>query len=332
MADSSTHQFPEGSKDEIELSIVSTLYRSADYVDEFCTRSARAAAQLNLRFEIILVNDGSPDDSLRRALAGQEAMPEVVVVDLTRNFGHHAAILAGLSQARGRFVFLIDSDLEEEPEWLGAMFERMTAEEADVIYGQQLRRKGGIFEHLSGEVFYVLFNWLSTTKLPANFVTARLMTRQYVDALLCYQERELFLGGVFMLAGFKQSAFPITKGARPVSSYSFAKRFALFVNAVVSFSTRPLYLVFTVGMLVTAVAFIAFCVILYDGLRGETLVGWASVMASIWLFGGLTIFALGLTGMYVGKVLIESKHRPSYLVRRIHRSGGKRSGRSSHEP
>ena len=310
---------------QVELSIVSTLYLSEGYVEEFCRRSAMLAEQVAECFEIILVNDGSPDSSLQRALEVQESMDAVTVVDLTRNFGHHSAILAGLSHAKGRYIFLIDIDLEEEPEWLPIMFDRMKAERCDVVFGQQVARKGKLFERLSGEVFYSFFNCLSSVKVPRNFVTARLMTRRYVDALLCYPEKELFLGGLFVLAGFKQVPFAITKGARPVSSYSIAKRLALLVNALVSFSTRPLYIVFAVGTLVTFVACIAICVIIYRGLRGETLTGWASIMASIWLFGGLAIFAIGLNGLYVGKVLIESKRRPSYLVRAVHRSVNRRS-------
>lgn len=303
-----------------DLSIVSTLYRSEGTVEEFCRRSAHAARSLGRTFEIILVNDGSPDGSLARALRLQGEIPELVVVDFSRNFGHHPAILAGLTEARGEEVFLIDSDLEEEPEWLEAFEKKMRTEKADVVFGQQSRRKGRLGEQVTGTLFYSLFNWLSATSLPVNFVTARLMNRAYVNALLQYRERELFLGGVFVLAGFKQVAMPITKGSHASSSYSLARRLALFVNALTSFTTRPLEIIFAIGSCATVVAFLAVCIILYRGLRGETLVGWASVMATIWLFGGLTMLALGLIGIYVGKVLIETKQRPPYTVRAIHRA------------
>jgi putative glycosyltransferase len=301
------------------LSIVSTLYRSESCVEQFCRRAANAARALGRSFEIVLVNDGSPDRSLAIALQLQKEMPELVVIDFSRNFGHHPAILAGLSEARGDEVFLIDSDLEEEPEWLQAFEDKMRAEHADVVFGQQTNRKGGLGEKVTGTIFYSLFNLLSTTSLPVNFVTARLMNRNYVDALLQYRERELFLGGVFVLAGFKQVSIPILKGSRAGTSYNLTRRVALFVNALTSFTTRPLEIIFGIGSFVTLIAFIAVCMIFYRGLRGETLVGWASVMVTIWLFGGLTMLALGLIGIYLGKVLIETKQRPSYTIRAIHR-------------
>jgi putative glycosyltransferase len=302
------------------LSIVSTLYRSEACVGEFCRRSAQVARSLERTFEIVLVNDGSPDRSLTLALELQKEIPELVLVDFSRNFGHHPAILAGLSEARGEEIFLIDSDLEEAPEWLRDFEDKMRSEKADVVFGQQMRRKGRFMEQISGTIFYSLFNLLSATSVPVNFVTARLMTRAYVDALLQYRERELFLGGVFVLAGFRQISIPIVKGSHAVSSYSLARRIALFVNALTSFTTRPLEIIFVIGSFVTLIAFIAVCFILYRGLRGETLVGWASVMVTIWLFGGLTMLALGLIGVYLGKVLIETKQRPSYTVRAIFRA------------
>ena len=266
------------------------------------------------------MNDGSPDDSLRRALELQNEIPELVVIDLVRNFGHHPAILAGLAQSQGEEIFLIDSDLEEEPEWLCHFREAMTRDQADVVFGQQTYRKGRAGERLTGTIFYTLFNLLSATKLPVNFVTTRLMNRAYVDALMQYRERELFLGGVFVLAGFKQVSVSVKKGARENTTYTLGRRIALFVNALTSFSNRPLEIVFAVGSFVTLVAFCAVCLIFYRGLRGETLVGWASVMVTIWLFGGLTMLALGLIGIYVGKVLMEVKQRPLYSIRAVHRA------------
>jgi putative glycosyltransferase len=302
------------------LSIVSTLYRSEECIGGFCRRSAAAAHSLGKSFEIVLVNDGSPDASLSRALELQAEIPEIVVIDFARNFGHHPAILAGLAQAQGEQVFLIDSDLEEEPEWLEVFYEAMKKQQADVVFGQQTSRKGGAAERLSGTIFYSLFNFFSATSLPLNFVTARLMNRAYVDALLQYRERELYLGGVFVLAGFRQIAVPVKKGARLTTSYTFGRRIALFVNALTSFSSRPLEIVFAAGSVVTIVAFVAVCYIFYRGLRGETLIGWASVMVTIWLFGGLSMLALGLIGIYVGKVLMEVKQRPLYTVRAVYRA------------
>lgn len=302
-----------------KLSIVATLYKSDSVIEEFVSKVITAAGKLGLSYEIVLVNDGSPDTSLEKALKLQLQEPSIVIVDLARNFGHHPAILAGLSEAKGDFIFLIDSDLEEDPAWISQFIEKMREMKADVVFGQQKRRKGGIFESATGNIFYWIFNFLCETKIPANFVTARLMTRQYVDALLEYGERTLFLGGTFVLTGFKQVSFPINKKTRALSTYSLYMRLKLFVDALTSFSPRPLYLVFAFGLIIIFLSLIGLIYICLQAMSGKTLIGWASVIVSVWLLGGLTLFSIGLVGTYVGKTLLETKRRPLFKVRCVYR-------------
>lgn len=301
------------------LSIVATLYKSESVIEEFVSKAITAAKKLKLSYEIILVNDGSPDTSLEKALKIQYKEPSILIVDLARNFGHHPAILSGLSEAKGDFIFLIDSDLEEDPAWVIQFTEKMRSTKADVVFGQQMQRKGGIIENASGRIFYWVFNFLCETKIPANFVTARLMTRQYVDALLEYGERALFLGGIFVITGFKQVPLLINKRSRGTSTYSLYMRLKLFVDALTSFSPRPLYLVFAFGLLLIFFSLIGLIYICIQAMLGRTLIGWASVMVSVWLLGGLTLFSIGLVGTYVGKTLLETKQRPLFKVRCVHR-------------
>ena len=150
----------------MKLSIVTTLYQSAAYVEPFCRRAAEAARAITDDFEIVLVNDGSPDDSLARAVSLAEQDPRLVVVDLSRNFGHHKAIMTGLAHARGEQVFLLDSDLEEAPEWLSEFFEVRVREGCDVVYGVQAERRGDAFERISGRWFYRLFSAMTGMALP----------------------------------------------------------------------------------------------------------------------------------------------------------------------
>jgi hypothetical protein len=153
----------------MDLSIVTTLYYSSPYLEEFYARTCAAAEQITDDYEIILVNDGSPDDSLDVALSLFERDDRVKVVDLSRNFGHHKAVMTGLAHARGDLVFKIDCDLEEEPELLGEFYAEMIKDPSvDVVYGVQQRRKGGPFERLSGSLFYRLFNLLSDHPVPSN--------------------------------------------------------------------------------------------------------------------------------------------------------------------
>ena len=155
----------------MRLSVVATLYRSSRTLDAFYARVSSAAAALTGEYELVLVNDGSPDDSLDVALQLLSRDARVRVVDLARNFGHHKAMMTGLAHARGELVFLIDSDLEEEPELLGAFHDTLRASDADVVYGVQATRRGGLFERVSGWVFFKLFNVLSDVPIPVNVVT-----------------------------------------------------------------------------------------------------------------------------------------------------------------
>jgi putative glycosyltransferase len=303
----------------LDLSIVTTLYGSAPFIREFCRRASGAAARLTTDYEIVLVNDGSPDESLQVAVALAGSDRHVRVIDLARNVGHHRAMMIGLRHATGRRVLLLDADLEEEPELLEPLWEEMNASGADVVYGVQATRKGELFERISGAIFWRLFNLLSDHKVPANMITLRLMTRRYVDALVAHEERELFLGGVWMIAGFEQRPFVVTKGKRPGTSYTLRRRIALMVQAVTSFSSKPLVLVFYLGLTISLVAgFAAAYLIVRKFLYGEYLMGWPSLIVSIWLLGGVTIFCTGIIGIYLSKIFTEVKRRPYETVRQMY--------------
>ncbi len=306
----------------MKLSIVSTLYKSATFISEFLDRvNSSARAAIGTDFEIILVNDGSPDDSLRIALELTKAYSNLVVIDLSKNFGHHKAIMTGLEYAKGDLIFLIDSDLEESPEWLAEFSDLLFQANVDVVFGVQESRKGGFFERISGDWFYRIFNLFSGLNLPANIVTARLMTKRYVNALLRHQEREVFLAGLFLITGFSQLSLKVSKLSRRGSTYSFSKKVSLLVNSITSFSNLPLISIFYIG---GAISFIATSYIVFLILRwtfwSGSLSGWTSVMASIWLLGGLVISFMGIIGIYLSKVFVETKKRPYSIVRQIYKS------------
>ena len=180
----------------MDLSIVSSLYYSAPYIEVFYRRTTATAKKIGKDYEIIFVNDGSPDHSRELAIEITKNDPHVQLIDLSRNFGHHKAIMTGLMHARGDLVFQIDVDLEEEPEMLEAFYQELIKTQADVVYGVQDKRKGGFFEKVFGGLFYRVFNFLSDVNMPPNLLMARLMTRGYVDALLLHKEYELDLGGL----------------------------------------------------------------------------------------------------------------------------------------
>ncbi|MGE7470874.1 glycosyltransferase family 2 protein [Bosea sp. NPDC003192] len=304
----------------MKLSIVTTLYRSEATVDEFYRRCMAAAAHCFSDVELIFVDDGSPDDSLARALTLAENDPRVVVIEFSRNFGHYRAMMAGLSAASGDYVFLLDSDLEEEPEWLGAYWDRLRRDNCDVVYGVQESRKGSWFEHVTGEFFYWLVDKLSEEKIPRNLVTARLMKRQYVRALLRHRDREFFIAQLWLLTGFRQQAISVKKLALSPTTYSIAQRTNMLVRYVTTTSTKLLYIILYTGCGIAGLSALAvFFTIgryLWTGVAAD---GWSSIIVAICFFGGLTTLILGIIGIYVANIFSETKRRPYVIVRQVHR-------------
>ena len=305
----------------MKLSVVATLYQSELYIAEFYQRSSTVAKQIaGEDYELILVNDGSPDNSLAHATKLVETDNHVVVIDLSRNFGHHKAIMAGLSYAAGDLVFLIDSNLEEEPEWAITFHKQMQTENCDLIFGVQKKRKGNFFEQISGAIFYKIFRFVSGIQQPNHITTARLMSKRYTQALLQYQERELNFGGISIITGFKQGQQTIKKHASSPTTYSFSKKLSHFVNAITSFSILPLVTIFYSGIIISITALIYIARILIKYLFNPSPVsGYTSLIASIWLLSGLIIFFIGLQGIYIAKIFSEVKQRPNTIIRDIYR-------------
>lgn len=304
----------------MKLSIVTTLYQSAPHIEEFHRRATEAARNFaGDDYEIVMVNDGSPDNSLELALALADNDPRLVLVDLSRNFGHHKALMTGMAHAEGEYVYLIDSDLEEEPEWLALFAREMEQNPADVVFGVQQSRKGKWFERVSGKLYYAAFNALSQAEIPPNSVVARLMSRRYVNALVAHTEREIFIDGLFTLTGFRQTPYPIKKHASSESTYTFKKKVALAVNSITSFTSAPLVGIFYLGMIIS---FFSSCYIAYLVFKklfsDVSIAGWTSTIASIWFIGGLIILFIGIVGIYIAKLFSEVKSRPYVIIRDVY--------------
>lgn len=305
----------------MELSIVTTLYKSAPFIQEFYDRAVAAASRVIDDFEIVFVNDGSPDDSLTIAISLADRDPRVRVIDLSRNFGHHHAIFAGLKEAAGKRVFLLDVDLEEQPEWLDQFWETLEKTGADVVYGIADQRNGGFFKQVSGTLFYKFFNFASEIPIPANVCTVRLMSRGYLDALLTFGESSLFMAGLFAWAGFRQTPLVVPKGRRGgPSSYHLARLIRLFIRAITSFSSYPLWIVFVCGTVLTGLSFSAGAYLVLRKLLSPATVflGYASIMVSLWFLGGLIISFIGLIGLYLAEIFVEAKRRPQYIIRQTY--------------
>jgi putative glycosyltransferase len=304
----------------MQLSVVTTLFQSAPYIDEFHRRVRMEAEKITSNLEFVFVNDGSTDRSLDVALNLQRHDGRIRVVDLSRNFGHHKAMMTGLEHSQGDLVFLIDVDLEEPPEILATFFESLNKENADAVYGVQSPRHGPWFTRTLANLFYWIFEILSDYRIPSHSLTARLMTRRYVDQLVRYKEHLSNMIGLWELTGFKQVAVGVRKSPfKGTTTYTFRRRVAAAVSAITAFSSKPLRLIAYLGLLVTALSAVCVIVLMIGYFAfGISTTGWTSLIVSISLFSGLILFCQGITAGYLAVIFIETKNRPYTVIRRIY--------------
>jgi len=303
----------------VKLSIVSTLFRSEATIEEFVKRARKAASRFGGSYEIVLVNDGSPDQSREIVLGLAQKKHDIVLIDLSRNFGQHEALFAGIQHARGELIFTIDADLEEDPAWLEPLYSKLQADNADLVCGVQHKRKGGFLEKITGAGFYVIFNKLSRTEVLPNATVARVFTKRFAKALTAYDERTIFLPGLFAYTGFKQSSIKLHKHHTDPTSYSLNRRFSLAINAITSFSSRPLQYIFALGALIVSLVIsaaigLSISWVFFGALPSIAII----ILLSVWFLGGIIISTIGLLGFYLARVFDEVKRRPNTIVREIH--------------
>ena len=305
------------------LSVVTTLYKSKTYLEVFLKEIISSIETIEVMdYELIFVNDGSPDDSVEYLLERKKEIPEIKIIDLSRNFGHHYAIQAGLNFASGEYVFLIDNDLETPPSVLVDYYNEIIIDKnLDVVYGYQEARKGNFIEKKAGSVFWVLINKLSDTKIPHNILTERLMTKQYVNELLRLQDANLFMGGMMYWVGFNQKGIPVKKGQRDgASTYSIKRRAELMLQAITSFSGKPLEWLFYIGI---SISFFSFLFLIYLATQkiihqDEVQLGWTSIVAINVLILGIISTFLGLIGIYIYKIFRQVQGRPNVIIKKIY--------------
>jgi glycosyltransferase involved in cell wall biosynthesis len=297
------------------LSVVAPVYNEQELVERFVRRACAAVADYT--FELVLVNDGSTDDTpaLLDRMAAED--PRVRVIHLSRNFGHQAALTAGLEHAVGDVVAMIDADLQDPPELIPTMVARWEAG-SDVVYAVRRAREGETaFKLATASWFYKLFDKLAQVDLEPNSGDFRLLDRRALDALLTMTERSRFLRGMTVWVGFTQTAVSYERDPRHAgeTKYTLRKMLRFSLDAIASFSHVPLQLATYVGLLSAGLAFVAIPVVLGLHFAGSYLPGFGSLTIAILLLGGIQLIALGVIGEYVGRIYDEVKHRPLYIVR-----------------
>jgi dolichol-phosphate mannosyltransferase len=297
------------------LSVVAPVYNEQELIEEFCGRVSDALTGFD--FELVLVDDGSSDGTA--AILGRLASndPRVHVVYLSRNFGHQTALTAGLDHARGDAVVMLDADLQDPPELIPKMVDHWRAG-CDVVYAVREHREGeSFFKLATARWFYKLFDMLTQVELQHNSGDFRLLDRRPLNALLSMRERSRFLRGMTVWVGYRQAAVPYHRDPRYAgeTKYTLPKMLRFSLDAIFSFSHRPLQLATLLGFLVSTLALIAIPVVVVLHIVGSYLPGFGTITIAVLLLGGVQLIAIGIIGEYVSRIYDEVKGRPLYLVK-----------------
>ena len=305
------------------LSVVSPCYDEADTIDEFHRRmSSACTAVVGEDYEIVLVNDGSRDATWSKMLQLCEHDPHLVAVNLSRNHGHQLALSAGLSVCRGERILIIDADLQDPPELLREMMAKMD-EGCDVVYGKRMERQGETrFKRASATLFYRILHRLSDVDIPLDTGDFRLMSRRALDILLAMPEHHRFIRGMVSWIGLRQEPIAYSRAPRVAgeTKYSFSKMLRFALDAITGFSIRPLRMASYLGILTGALSVVVLVYVLASWLSGNVVPGWTSLMAVVLLLGSAQLFVIGILGEYVGRLYIEAKGRPLFVIENIVRA------------
>jgi dolichol-phosphate mannosyltransferase len=307
----------EARKPPLKLSVVAPCYNEEESLPEFWRRTSAACREVvGDNHEIVLVDDGSSDQtwSLMEDLSARD--DHAVGVRLFRNHGHQIASTAGLAIARGERVMLIDADLQDPPELLSQMMPLMD-EGADVVYGKRVSREGeNWFKRTTASLFYRMLTSLTNVPVPRDTGDFRLMSRRVVETLILMPERHRFIRGMVSWIGGRQVALPYERHSRFAGSskYPLRKMLRFAVDAITSFSTAPLRLAVWLGVAVSGFAFICLLYAVFRWATGDTVPGWASLLVTTSIFAGTQLLVLGIIGEYLGRVVEDLKQRPLFMI------------------
>lgn len=298
------------------ISVIVPVYKGEAFLDELHRRVRSSLASIPGDHELLLVEDCGGDGSwsVIERLAAND--PLVRGIQFSRNFGQHAGITAGLDLARGAWVVVLDCDLQDRPEEIPRLYAK-AQEGFDVVVARRGRRKDAWLKRSSSRIFYRIFSYLAGLRMDAEVGNFRIISRKVVDSLTTMRERTRFFGGLVEWAGFLAASIDVEHAARAEgkSSYTFRKLVTLATEIIIAYSDKPLWMAIRFGFTISGLSVLAAGYIVYRALRFESpVMGWSSLVVSLYFLGGIIISILGILGVYLGKVFEEVKGRPIYIV------------------
>ncbi|KGN82849.1 b-glycosyltransferase [Porphyromonadaceae bacterium COT-184 OH4590] len=301
----------------VHISVVSPVYKAENIVAELVKQVREAISSITEDFEIILVNDASPDASWDKIVAECVTDSRVKGINLSRNFGQHYAITAGLHYSKGEWVVVMDCDLQDRPDEILKLYQK-AQEGWDSVFAQRKERNDSIIKKLFSKAFYKIFSYLTETEQDASVANYGIYHRKVIDAILKMQDQIRFFPTMVQWVGFRKYYLPVKHSERyeGKSSYNFKGLFRLALNTIIAFSDKPLRLTVKLGFFITLISFIVMFAYLTMYFTGSIKVmGFTTLIISFWLLSGIIIFILGFTGLYIGKVFEKVKERPIFIVK-----------------
>jgi polyisoprenyl-phosphate glycosyltransferase len=310
-----------------QLSIVIPVFNEEEVLPELHRRLHLALQSIGRSYELIFVDDGSRDKSLTEMKKLERQDPDHVrIFSFSRNFGHHIALTAGLDQATGDIVIMMDADLQDQPEELHKLIDKLETG-YDVVFADRQERKHTFMKTLSSKLFIGIINGVAKTEVPINSSIFRAMTREVADALRQCKEQARFITGLVSWLGFSQTSVPVEHGVRyaGTTKYNFWRLIRLALNTATSFSSKPLQVATVIGLITAGLAMLVLVYIVVRKIQGGfAVLGYASLLFSIMFFGALQLIVLGLMGEYIGRIYAESQNRPLYLFKDLREKGSPR--------
>lgn len=299
------------------ISLIVPIYNEELIVEELFQRAQSALEKITSDFEVILVNDGSTDKSLPLMLACRQKDDRFKVLDLSRNFGHQSAILAGLTYAKGEYVGIMDGDLQDPPELFARFYEKMQ-EGFDVVYAVRKKRKEGRLKKAAYWLYYRILTNIAGMRVPVDSGDFCLMRKRVVDEMLRLPEQSLFLRGLRFWVGFRQTGLAYERAERLAGEpkYNLRRLYRLATNGIYSFSDFPIRLMGQLGML-TVLITLSYSVYILSKkiIWGEIIEGFTTLILAIFFFGGVQLISIRILGEYVSRIYDQSRNRPLFIVR-----------------
>jgi dolichol-phosphate mannosyltransferase len=299
------------------LSIVSPVYRAENIVSELVKQIKTSVAPITNNFEIILVNDASPDRSWQKIEKECNHDSRVKGINLSRNFGQHYAITAGLSYCTGEWVVVMDCDLQDRPDEIPNLYKK-AIEGWDSVFAKRTERCDAFIKRSFSKLFYSLFSYLTDTRQDPSVANFGIYNRSVIDAILAMNDQIRFFPTMVQWVGFRKYYLPVQHASRfeGKTTYNFRSLCRLAINNIIAFSDKPLRLTIKVGLTIASLSFLTGIVYLCLYLAGKIeVMGFTSLILSIWFLSGVIMFTLGILGLYIGKVFEKVKQRPSFIVK-----------------